>query len=124
MNKLCYRAGLLAGVLAVLAVAGLGANALAQNEQPKPADKKPQPPAVPNLFGDIDDILKDLPDGVDKDQLKKLLEMQKEMLKNFPQNGFGGGFQFPGGRFGMARSEEGRFGVRASTPSDTLVDQL
>jgi hypothetical protein len=53
--------------------------------------------------------------------------MRKEMFKNFPGGfggGFGGGGFVPGGPFGLARSGEGRLGVMARKPSETLVEQL
>ncbi len=145
MSKRTYWAGLLGcGALALLIGLGVGMKSLAQSDAPqkeppkpadKPADKKPQPPAAPDLFGDLDDFFKDLPDGVDKDQLKKMFEMQRQMLQNLPNRGFGGNFggnlrvmpfgQLNNGRLiTPARPEEARLGVMASSPSETLVEQL
>jgi membrane-associated protease RseP (regulator of RpoE activity) len=82
-------------------------------------DKKPQPPELPKVFDDLDDLFKDLPEGIDKEQLKKMLEMRKQMFQNLPN--FKGGF---GGQLGMRQQVEGRLGVQAVKPSDALADQL
>jgi membrane-associated protease RseP (regulator of RpoE activity) len=139
MQKLTNWVGVLGcGLVALMLGAGVLWNARAQEgpkpaDKPaeKPADKKPQPPALPNLFDDFDDILKNLPDGIEKDHMKKVLEMQKQMLQQGfgPRGlqgfgGLGGGFG-PGGPFGVLNfAQETRFGIQGGKPSETLVEQL
>jgi membrane-associated protease RseP (regulator of RpoE activity) len=105
---------LLAALAALVLTVGVGYHALAQNDPqkkdpPKPAEKKG---VHVDVDVDLEQLLKDLP-GVDAENLKKFLEMRQQ----FP----GGGFNF-GPRFAMRG--EGRLGVMATKPSETLVEQL
>jgi hypothetical protein len=86
---------------------------------------------------EIDDLIKNLPPGLNAEQMKQLREQMKrmaeQMRRQFPDGqGAGGGFRFgagfagPGGGFNAFtdQSHEGRLGVRVKEPSATLVDQL
>ena len=95
-------------------------------------------------FPEIDDVFKNLPPGIDPDQVKMMREQMKRMMeqmrKQFPAGQLprpimpplvgggigGGGFAGPGQAFNPFGGEQhdGRLGARIKEPSATLVDQL
>jgi hypothetical protein len=119
-----------------------------KREAPKKEDKKDEPrkDQPGDGFPDIEDMLKRLPPGsMPPEQMKQMREQMKKMMEQMrqfqPGNGFPGGGGFGGGQFpgavnpfggaGMAggfnffgREHEGRLGVRTSSPSETLSEQL
>jgi len=126
---------LAAGVLGLaVIVSGLGF-AAASDDEPKQQDKKAEPKKeqpnrdkvkknlpVPDPAG-FEEIFKNLPQGVDPDQLRQMQEQMQRMMQQMQQP-FGGGFQGGAGFGGFALPHEGRLGVRVQTPSATLVEQL
>ncbi|HKI30508.1 MAG TPA: M56 family metallopeptidase [Gemmataceae bacterium] len=153
--------GVAAGLLSLAAlVAGVGlrgdaafADEPSKKEEPKKEEPKKEEPAkggdakkeepkkeAGGDFPDIDDLLKNVPPGVDPDQLKMIREQMKrameQMRKQFPggqfpvgpMGAFGGGFGGFGGAGGgftpLGRQQEGRLGAHVEKPSDALVDQL
>jgi beta-lactamase regulating signal transducer with metallopeptidase domain len=153
--------GVAAGLLSLAAlVAGVGlrgdaarADEPAKKDEPKKEEPKKEEPKKEEPkkeegkkeagggvdLPDIDELLKNLPAGVDPEQMKLMREQMKRMMeqmrKQFPGgaggfmpvgpgggNVFGGGF---GGGFNpFGHQHEGRLGVRVEKPSDALVDQL
>jgi len=116
---------LMGALSAVVLTAGLGWLMSAQADPPKPDPKPAEPNAPPPGFRlelDLDDILKGLPPEIDKESLRKALEMHKQMLKDGQFGQFGNFGQM--GRFGFVRPEEGRLGIHTSKPSETLAEQL
>jgi hypothetical protein len=109
-----------------------------KKEEPKkdPA-KKEDPKKDPPGFPDIEDLIKQLPDGVDPEQIKRMQQqmrkMMEEMRKRFPDgipadlNGFGG-LGGLGGLPGMTdtarRRDNARLGAIVDKPSATLAEQL
>lgn len=131
-----------AGLLS-LAVALTGLSlAAAPGDEPKQEEKKAEPKKEPaqketkkdkinkKLPGaDFEEAFKNLPQGVDPQQLRQMqAEMQRmmqQMRQQFP-GGLQGGLQgnLQGGAFGNFGRTGGRLGVRITSPSATLNEQL
>jgi hypothetical protein len=135
-------------------VAGLGFHAIAnpasaaraddvKKDEPK-KDDRGQPPVA---FPDVEEILKNLPPGADRDEVRKQLMEVRERLRKMMENRTlppGGGFGRPGapgefGRFGgggigggapfggsdlFGGSHQGRLGALVERPNSALADQL
>jgi len=127
---------LAAGVLGLaVIVSGLGF-AAASDDEPKQQDKKAEPKkdqpnrdkVKKNLPGpdpaDFEEIFKNLPQGVDPEQLRQMQEQMQRMMQQMQQQFGAGGFQGGAGFGGFGMPHEGRLGVRVQTPSATLVEQL
>jgi hypothetical protein len=123
-----------AGLLSLTVVmAGVGLRAGAQESPKKDAPKKEEPDKIVPKKGsaprtevpaapDFDDLLRNLPQGVDPQQMQRMQQqmrrMMEQMRNQFPQ----AGFQGMGGAFGRGR--EMRLGARVDQPSAVLTDQL
>jgi hypothetical protein len=113
-----------------------------KKDDTKKKENKNLPPGI--NFPDIEEILKNLPQGPEREEMRKqmmeLRERMRKMMENRTQpgggapslGGFGGfgGFGQPG-RFGggggggfFGGISQGRLGARVEQPSPTLADQL
>jgi hypothetical protein len=145
--------GVAAGLLSLAAlVAGAGLRAdparadepARQKEEPKKEEPKKDEGAkkeapkkeADNESPEIDNIIKNLPPGLDAEHVKMLRENMKRMMEQMRKQGVEapfpgavapfGGFAGEGqGAFNpFGRPAEGRLGVRVQQPSEALVDQL
>jgi hypothetical protein len=116
-----------------------------KKDEPKKAEDKKDEPKKKDPLGDVpelDDLLKNLPAGVDPEQAKMMREQMQRALqqlrRQFPNGmpggvapgfgrgaAFGGGFAAPAQPFNpFGQTHDGRLGVQVREPSETLVDQL
>jgi membrane-associated protease RseP (regulator of RpoE activity) len=148
--------GIAAGLLSLTAlVVGLGPHAAparadepakkedGKKEEPKkeePKKEEPKKEEPKSDFPEIDLLFKNLPPGIDPDQIKQMRDQMKrtmeQMRKQFPNGPLPpivmpampvGGFAGDARRFnpfGIDQNDDGRLGARVKEPSATLVDQL
>jgi hypothetical protein len=144
-----YRSWYLASSAALLGVAmlwaGVSKYAVAAPDDPpkkvepkkdpaKKEDPKKERPDAPPGFPDIEELIKQLPEGIDPEQMKQMRQqmrkMMEEMRKRFPDglpggaNGFGGLGGLPGMAGPARKRENARLGAFVEKPTATLAEQL